>query len=118
GGRLRARLNTAWFQPAGYVLHGLPEAGSRSSRWAIVLFGGPLVNLLLGVACLLLASWVNPGPPHGAVGWRGWALLWPGGLAGGLLNSAGLLSAGLGLGTLVPGKAAGMRTDGGQLLDL
>jgi hypothetical protein len=49
---------------------------------------------------------------------RSVALLYPGDPATAGLNVAGLLSLGLGLGTLIPGSAAGLRTDGGQLLDL
>lgn len=119
GGRLRTRLNTAWFQPAAYVQHDCPDSGLRVSHHVIVLLAGPLVNLLLGAASLLLASRVNPGPPHGAVGWRLVALLWPGDPVTGLLNIAGVVSLGLGLFSLVPkGDSARIRSDGGQLLDL
>lgn len=118
GGQLRLRLNTAWFQPAAYVVLSFPDQGGSTYQWAVVLLGGPLASLLIAVACLLLASWLNPGPPHSAVGWRSVALLLPGNLATGLLNIAGLLSLWLGVGSLVPGTAAGFRTAGRQLLDL
>ena len=123
GARIRPRLNTAWFKPAAYVMHELPQDGVQRWRWAAVVFAGPLSNLLAGAACLAAAHWLNPGPPvemlHAPrVGWRSVALLYPGDPATAWLNIAGLLSLGLGLGTLVPGSAAGMRSDGGQLLDL
>lgn len=123
GGRVRARLNTAWFQPAAYVAHALPREGGRRWRWAVTVFGGPLSNLLVAVACLAAASGLNPGPPAdmpraARAGWRGVALLYPGDPVTAWLNIAGLLSLGLGLGNLVPGSAVGLRTDGGQLLDL
>jgi membrane-associated protease RseP (regulator of RpoE activity) len=119
--RVRVRLNTAWFQPAAYVMHG--PCLTNGWRWAAVILAGPLSNLLLGAACLAVASGLNPGapadmPPSAQMGWRSVALLFPGGAATAWLNLSGLLSLGLGLGTLVPGFAAGMRTDGGQLLDL
>jgi hypothetical protein len=123
GERLRVRMNTAWFQPAAYVLHAFPEGCVRPWRWAVLLLAGPLCNLLLGLTCLIAANWLNPGPPAGMppdarVGWRSIALLFPGDMLTAQLNVAGLLSLGLGVGTLIPGSAAGLRTDGGQLLDL
>lgn len=123
GDRVRVRLNTAWFEPAAYVLHGLPLTKGWRWRWTAVVLAGPLSNLLLGATCLAVASGLNPGPgadmPQAAwAGWRSVALLFPAGAATAWLNLAGLLSLGLGLGPLVPGFAAGLRTDGGQLLDL
>jgi membrane-associated protease RseP (regulator of RpoE activity) len=123
GKRVRVRLNTAWFQPAAYVLHALPNGCVRPRLWAVVVFAGPLCNLLLGLTCLIAANWLNPGPPTGMspdarVGWRNVALLFPGNMVIAQLNVAGLLSLGMGMATLIPGSAAGLRTDGGQLLDL
>jgi hypothetical protein len=123
GERVRLRLNTAWFQPAAYVLHGLPLTKGWRWRWVAVVLAGPLSNLLVGATCLAIARGLNPGapaemPPAARVGWRSVAVLFPGDAVTGSLNLAGLLSLGLGLATLVPGSAAGLRTDGGQLLDL
>ena len=91
GERIRARLNTAWFQPAAYVMLALPAEGDRRWRWAAVLLGGPLSNLLLGAACLAAATGLNPGPPaerpHAArAAWRSVALLYPGNPAAAWLN--------------------------------
>lgn len=119
-GRLRLRLNTAWFQPAAYVLY---SAGGKQ-RWgrAVMVAGGPLTNLLIAVACLVLANAIHPGPPPfvaspGLYGWREFAIFMPGNWVTALLNLVGLESLALCLWTLVPGRAAGLRTDGGQLLD-
>jgi hypothetical protein len=122
GDGLRAHLNTDWFGPPAYFTHG-PAAGADARRRAVMLLGGPLASLIPGAACLVAGSWLNPGPPAdlpGAArsGWRGVALLYPGDAWTAALNTAGVLSLGLGLGTLVPGRAAGCRTDGGPLLDL
>jgi Zn-dependent protease len=121
--RIRARLNTAWFQPAAYVMHTLPLYGNWRWRKAAFIFGGPASNLVLGAVCLVVASGINPGPPiempnAARAGLRSVAVLYPGDPATAGLNVAGLLSLGLGLGTLIPGAAAGLRTDGGQLLDI
>jgi uncharacterized repeat protein (TIGR04138 family) len=116
GGRLRARLNTAWFQPAAFVVYAPAWSADGPLRWGVMVLGGPLSSLLLGVGCLGAASWLNPGPPA-EIASRA-RFLFPGDLATANLNVAGILSLGMGLGTLVPGRAAGLRTDGGQLLDL
>ncbi len=118
----KARLNTSWFKPAA-VVYPLLGAPTSSWRYALVVGGGPIANLLLCALCLIAASVLHPGPPdsiprEARLGWRSVALLMPGNFATASLNSAGLLSLGLGLGTLVPGRAAGVRSDGGQLLDL
>jgi membrane-associated protease RseP (regulator of RpoE activity) len=123
GDHIRVRLNTAWFQPAAYVVQRFPGGPIPRLRWAVAVLGGPLSNLLVGVACLVAANRLHPGPPvavaHSAqAGWRGVALLMPGNLATAQLNLAGVLSLGIGLATLVPGQSAGLRTDGGQLWDL
>jgi hypothetical protein len=102
----------------------VPAWGTDASwRWAVMVLGGPLANLLLGVACLAAASWLNPAPAPGMlgdakVGWRSVALLYPGGMPSAYLNVAGLLSLGLGLVNLVPCRGAIWPSDGGQLLDL
>jgi hypothetical protein len=110
GGRLRARFNTAWFRHAAHVVHERAEGTRRSGRWAIIVLGGPLANLLIGAVCLAMAHWLNPGPPpelssNAEPGWRNVALLFPGDWMTALLNLTALVSWGLGLGTLVPGKA-------------
>jgi len=52
-------------------------------------------------------------------GTRGcFALLTPGSWLTAWLNLGGLSSLLLGILTLIPGRSAGLRTDGGQLLDL
>lgn len=121
--RIRVLLNTAWFRPAAYFQSSFPEGGVPAWRWAVVVLGGPMANLLFVPIFLLAASWMNPGPPAEMpsalrVGWRTFAWLNPGDMATALLNIAAILSLALGLGTLVPGTSAGVRTDGGQLLDL
>jgi hypothetical protein len=125
GGRWRARLNTAWSQPAAYVLLPPPQVGHgyRRWRWAAMVLGGPLANLLVGAACLAAAGHLNPCPPasvstNARAGWRGVAILYPGDLTTAWLNMAGIVSLWLGVCNLVPGSAKGMRSDGGQLLDL
>src|SRR5262249_3338088 len=85
--------------------------------------GGPLSNLVIGVACLAASSWHNPGPPNtvppsARAGWGSVALLYPGDPATALLNIAGLVSLQMGLVNLVPGNVGRLRSDGGQLLDL
>jgi hypothetical protein len=123
GGLLRARFNTAWFQPAAYVMHGLGTVGNRRFRRAVMVLGGPLSNVFLAGVCFVAASGWNPGPPVGLpagsrTGWRNVALFYPGDVVTAGLNVAAVLSLGLAISTLVPGRAAGLRTDGGQLLDL
>jgi hypothetical protein len=123
GERIRVRLNTAWFQPAFYVKLGVGAQGNWRLRWAVMVLGGPLTNLLIGVACLLAAGWLNPGPssslPASArTGLRMVALVVPGNFPTALLNIVGLLSLGFGLGNFIPAHVVGFRTDGGQLLDL
>ena len=111
------RLNTAWRRPAAYALHGV--AGVARWRVTALVAGGPLANLLIAAACLATAVLLNPGPSQGPhEGLRGVALLMPGSWATAWLNLCGLSSLLIGLSTLVPGRAAGLRTDGGQLLDL
>jgi hypothetical protein len=122
-GRLLVRLNRLWFQPAAYVVAGLPAGNTSIRRWATMVAGGPLANLLICVFCLIAASIINPGPTdmipsEARPGWRSVALLMPGNLTTAWLNVAALISLGFGLGTLIPGRAAGLRTDGGQLFDL
>src|SRR5262249_48259227 len=100
-----------------------PEGQVRPARWAVMVLGGPLSNLLIGVACLAAASWHNPGPPDtmpraARTGWRSVALAYPGDPTTALLNIAGLSNLGLGLAVLLPGRGAGPRADGGQLRDL
>lgn len=121
--RLQARLNAAWFRPAASVMFDFPWGADALRRWAVMVLGGPLSNLLLSIVCLFAASWLNPGPQaempsRARSGWRNVALLYPGDLPTAFLNVTGVLSLGLGLGTLVPARVVGLRTDGGQLLDL
>jgi membrane-associated protease RseP (regulator of RpoE activity) len=119
-GRFRIRLNTAWFQPAAFVRAGLPIDGDRRLRWSIFVMGGPLANLLIGLICLPIAEWHNPGPPpqFPTTGWRNVALLFPGDVGTALLGMTGVLSVGLCVVNLLPSGAARFRSDGGQLLDL
>jgi hypothetical protein len=68
---------------------------------------------------LTTAALVNPGLPEGPhEGLRRVALLMPGSCLTAWLNLGGLSSLLLGILTLIPGRSAGLRTDGGQLLDL
>lgn len=81
------------------------------------------MNLVIGVGCLLAAAAVNvppspPTPQAAAQSWRQVALLNPGGLVVGWLNLTGLISLGMCVAGLIPGTAAGVRSDGGQLIDL
>jgi len=122
GDRIRVRLNTAWFQPAAFVAQKFPDGSVWPLGWVFTVLGGPLANLLLGVMCLVVASWINPSPPMQKLNSAGQnrrsvALFSPGDLPTAYLNVTAILSLGLGLGTLVPGRSAGLRTDGGQLLD-
>jgi uncharacterized repeat protein (TIGR04138 family) len=116
GGWLRARLNIAWFRPTAFVEHGLAWRADGPVQWAITVLGGPLANLVLGVACLSAASWHNPGPP---AAWRSSpAFLYPGDLVTAFLNIGGMLSLALCFVTLAPSRAAGASSDGDQLLQL
>ena len=46
-GRIRVRLNTAWYQPAAYVLIALPTGQGWRWRFGTAVAGGPLANLLV-----------------------------------------------------------------------
>jgi hypothetical protein len=120
GGWLRLRLNTVWFRPAGVAWHEV--LGATRRQVAVMVAGGPAASLAAGAGCLAWAAEINPGPTDVPVarqsGWRDVALVWPGSSGVAALNVTGLVSLYLGAGTLVPGRAAGLRTDGGQLLDL
>jgi hypothetical protein len=123
GGRLRARLKASWFQPAASVTHEPVWGGDGLLRWAVMVLGGPLANLVLGVGWLVAANWLNPGPggvaPRAAqAGWGSVALLLPGSLLIACFNVAGMLNLAWAFGTLLPGDEAGVRTDGGRVLDL
>ncbi|MFO0810769.1 MAG: site-2 protease family protein [Gemmataceae bacterium] len=121
-GRPRWRLNRDWFRHAGIVRFFTPT----NERWrvAVMVAAGPATNLAIGAVCLTVAALVNPGPPAAAFpglarsSWGDVALAWPGSALTAWLNITGLVSLYLGAGTLVPGRAAGLRTDGGQLLDM
>lgn len=120
GGPPRLRPNADWFRPAAVAYHAFRSA--RLWQIAALIAGGPLASLLAGAACLAGAAAVNPGPTDAPVAhrsrWRDVAFVWPGHAGVAALNVAGLISLFLGAGTLVPGRAAGLQTDGGQLLDL
>jgi hypothetical protein len=121
GGGPRVRLNNDWNRAAFYVMFDPARATRRA--WFLLIAAGPLTNLFLGCGCLLAAEAWNPGPPPrvlavGRPAWRSVALLYPGDVPTALLNTAGLLNLGLGLAVLVPRRVAGVRTDGGQLLDV
>jgi hypothetical protein len=120
GGRPKMLLNTQLFQPAAIARH---ASGSVSrGRQAAFVAGGPAASLLAGILCLEVAQTQNPGPPDMPAAsrsrWRNTAVVWPGANVVALLNLSGLVSLYLGGATLVPGRYAGIRTDGSQLLDL
>jgi hypothetical protein len=120
GKRIRARVDTAWFTqpdaPDGYVNLEPPQ----DVKWwhvVLVLLAGPLSNILFAVACFVAAAALNSEvsafdqrevPDTLSTASR-MALL---------LNNAGVLSLFMGLFNLVPSGAAGLRSDGGKLLDL
>lgn len=121
GGRPVLRPNMRLLHLAGVSYHAV--AGAERWRVAAIFAAGPVVNLAIAGVCLALAAVLNPGPPagrgpaaHNAL--RDVALVWPGSSAVAGLNVAGLASLLLGAFNLVPGRSAGFRTDGGQLLDL
>ncbi|WP_439630867.1 site-2 protease family protein [Gemmata sp.] len=121
GGSPRVRLNTEWNRAAAYVAFGTNLATRRA--WFVIFAAGPLTNLVLGCGCLLAAQAWNPGPPTrvqaaGRPGWWSVAVLYPGDVPTALLNTAGLLNLAIGLASLVPRQVAGVRSDGGQLLDI
>jgi uncharacterized repeat protein (TIGR04138 family) len=124
GVRLRARLNTAWFEPAAFVVFAPSWRADEAWRRGIMLLGGPLASILLGAACLIAAvSWSNltssaAYTPNVWAEWPWVAFFYPGDLVTAYLNIAGIQGVFLGVGTLIPGRVAGFRTDGGQLLDL
>jgi uncharacterized repeat protein (TIGR04138 family) len=122
-GRIRARLNTAWLQPAAWIMHTPVWSADAAWKWGIFVLGGPASNLLLGVALLWVAQWVNPGPPDStSMSWRqewpGVALIRPGDLTTALLNASGIASLYLTFASLIPRRIRNWRSDGGQLLDL
>jgi tetratricopeptide (TPR) repeat protein len=119
GQRFRIRLNTDWFGLAAYVYHRLPEGRPSRLGQAIVIAAGPSLNLVLGLGFLLLAAWVNPGPPPDTRdrAWSHVALLYPGDLLTAQLNFAGLISIYL-ASCLLPATSGRFRNDGQLLLDL
>lgn len=120
GGRTSLCLNTRLFEPAGIVRSA--NAGVSRRQWAAFVAGGPAANMLSGFLFLMLAQAVNPGPPNVAPAIRSplrdVALVWPGSAVVSWLNLAGLVSLYLGGSNLIPRRFAGLRSDGGQLLDL
>jgi hypothetical protein len=111
-----SRTRLSWYAMFG---------GMRSRKaWAMMIVGGPVANLVLTCGCFALAAccdsgqnFVFPGQRplirSGAVGW-----LFPTGLVAAPFRLVGMISLLPGVCTLVPGRVAGMRTDGGQLLDI
>jgi hypothetical protein len=78
-------------------------------RMAVVIAGGPLASLITGVLALAWCLSLRPSEfdiatPFGRV------------LFAGALAAYGFGSVGIGLLTLIPGRTAGFRTDGAQLL--
>jgi hypothetical protein len=119
-GRLTMKPNFQLFRPAA-----IAHVASNTVRWrtAAMIAGGPLANLTVAGVCLASAAAINPGPPAGVPvaarsSFRDVAVVWPGSTIVSWLNVTGLVSLFLGVFTLVPGRSAGLRTDGGQLLDL
>jgi uncharacterized repeat protein (TIGR04138 family) len=143
-GRIRARLNRAWSQPAGFVSSGRAFFTANSRQRAIFLIAGPLANLVIAGLCFAAAQWVNPGLPTPAAGqrwvhppsqaasvenanlsadrlgrnWRRVALLFPGDLKTAALNTAGLFSLGFAVGSLIPIRRWNFHSDGAQLIDI
>ena len=119
-GRTRLKLNSHWHRMAAIVYMGVQRANCR--QVAVMVAGGPAASVLVGVGCLLAATWANSGPPDVAAAtrstWGGVAMVWPGSAFVAWLNLTGLVSLSLGALTLYPGRSGGIRTDGGQLLDL
>lgn len=94
---LRNRVIATWGGLAACAPH--DERSSSRASFALLVAGGPMGSFLLAAATV---------PAAFAVG--GW---W-----GGLLLVTGAMSAGIGVATLIPVRAGGYMSDGGQLLGL
>ncbi len=94
---LRNRVTATWGGLAACAPH--DERSSGRASFALLVAGGPMASFLLAVATV---------PAAFAVG--GW---W-----GGLLLVTATMSAGIGVATLIPVRAGGYMSDGGQLLGL
>jgi hypothetical protein len=94
---LRNRVTATWGGLAACAPHG--ERSSGRASFALLVAGGPMASVLLAAATV---------PAAFAVG--GW---W-----GGLLLVTAAMSAGIGVATLIPVRAGGYMSDGGQLLGL
>lgn len=115
GGQSRTRLNTGLFDPALSVKHKPARGRGGAARWAVMVLGGPLANLLVGAACLAAAAWVSPGPPAGAPAgavkmMAAFPSLYPADLPTACLNVAGVLS------LAVAGHSLAAGRDGGLLI--
>jgi Zn-dependent protease len=89
-------------------------------RWGAMALAGPLTNIILAIVCLAcapsehpLSGWIATGKPQDIrflgiheLAWRP------------LLHAAAAINAFLALDSLLPARSKGMRTDGGQMLDL
>jgi Zn-dependent protease len=119
-GWLRLRPNARWFDPAYIVFHNM--SGASRGRVAVMVAGGPGVNIVVGFVCLVWAAGINPGPPElpeaAQSRWRDIAVAWPGNPVTALLNIVGLSNLYFGGASLVPRRFAELRTDGAHLLDL
>jgi len=105
------------YNPLGLVM--CYPVGSRGlrTRYALLVGGGPLANLLVAVLCLAGAVALND--PRPAATWLGSiADLVPRNFLSVLLSFAALLNLFLGIGSLSPGRARLWETDGQQLLEL
>lgn len=120
GRRLRARPNSGKQWPIGFVRYGWTPGPTW--RWAVFAAAGPAANLLLAGGLFAAAAAVHhlgpparpsPADPHGL---RRLALVFPSSLPVVVLNLAGLSSVYLAVGSLVPGTARRLQTDGAQIV--
>jgi hypothetical protein len=107
-GKFRLRLNTSLFGNAAITLVRPIEALWSRPRFATLIAGGPLANLLTAAICIALVAILE---------WPGKPLLSPKTSLGAILNIAAFTNLCFMMINLVPFWDRGQRSDGSQLLD-
>ncbi len=126
--RWEAHFHRDWNRAPALVRFDLPLDPRMGFRFAVMLCGGPLANLLWFGLCLGLAVFFYHVPPFGNIlthlkglqptGAAGQFLWFPANRFTAVLNEAAFLSLFYALAPLVPGYGLAMKTDGLQLWEL
>src|SRR5262245_8166473 len=113
GAAFRPFRHRLLFDPPGLVVAYPADDRRLRARYAVLVGGGPLASILFAGLCLAAAVAINappgPDPIHRVL---------PGNLLSSLLGFVGLLNLLLAFGTLTPGRAGALDTDGKQLLEM